>query len=154
MTLDELHTLKNFHINEKDIYGRKVFGNYEGIKFELMQRMDAAANLAKYVYGDYQGQFIIHDINLGDHGDKSYHPLGLAIDGHFHDLNLFHSTLILMKAGFKGIGMYPDWNYKGNHADIRDQDHVSTWVRHNNKYIYDWNYWVEQLELEIECPDG
>jgi hypothetical protein len=116
--------------------------------------MDKAITLVKEIYGGVNGQFIVHDINQGQHSEGSKHYSGEAIDGHFRGLNLFQTAMILFKAHFSGIGIYPDWKHKGVHADIRDQDHVSTWVQRNGNYIYDWNYFVEQLELEIECPEA
>ena len=148
----EIGLLRNFSRHEKDISGRQIFHAFEEIDNELMHRIDLAVSFAKEVYGEERGAFIVHDINLGKHSRDSLHNIGKAIDGHFRGINLFQASMILLKMNFNGLGIYPDWKNKGIHADIRVQDHVSTWVCHRNEYIYDWNYFVEQLEMEMECP--
>jgi len=151
MTEHEMGLLHNFSKYEKDIFGRQVFQAYGEIKFTLMQKMDLAISLAKQTYGEEQGAFIVHDINNGEHNTNSLHYIGEAIDGHFRGLTLYQTALLLFKSRFGGIGLYPDWKHKGIHADIRDQEHVSTWVQHKEQYIYDWEFFDEQLSLEIEC---
>ena len=151
MTLHEIGLLHNFNRHEKDIFGRQIFHAYEEIKFDLMKKIDLAVELAKQTYGEEQGAFIVHDINLGEHGASSYHYSGEAIDGHFRGITLYQAALLLFKFRFGAIGLYPDWEHKGIHADVRNQDHVSTWVHHRGQYIYDWNYFDEQMGLEIEC---
>ena len=147
----DIGLLHNFSRREKDIKGRQIFGAYHGIDFDLMRKIDLAVTLAKQTYGEEQGAFIIHDINQGGHSANSYHYSGQAIDGHFRGLTLYQAAILLFKFQFGGIGVYPDWEHKGIHADIRDQEHTSTWVHHKGQYIYDWGYFDEQLGLEIEC---
>ena len=151
MTEHQIGLLHNFSRHEKDIKGRQIFHAYEGIDFNLMRRIDLAVTLAKLTYGEGQGAFIVHDINNGEHGPNSLHYIGQAIDGHFRELTLYQVALLLFKFRFGGIGLYPDWKHKGIHADIREQEHASTWVHHKGKYIYEWEYFDEQLSLEIEC---
>lgn len=140
MTEAEIKQLHNFSINEKDIFGRPIFEKVSEIKTELMERIDKTITIAKQYYGD-DAKFIVHDINRGKHSEKSYHYEGIAIDGHFKDLEPIIGFILLVKAGFKGIGYYPDWVHPGWHADLRKQDHISTWVALNvygeQRYFYE-----------------
>lgn len=151
MTKHEIVLLRNFHRNEKDIFGREIFENYSGIEYDLMEKVDKLVSFAKQTYGESEGALIVHDINLGTHTTGSLHDKGKAIDGHFRGLNLFQIAQLLFKFRFGGIGLYPDWKKRGFHADIRNSDRIATWVYHKKSYNYDWNYFVEQLEIEMEC---
>ncbi len=150
MTRDEIRTLSNFSYAEKDVYDRKIFGQYEGVSFELMQTVDGMVSLAK---NEYPGtKFIVHDINMGKHGLGSKHYDGKAIDGHLEGVPLRIQFMLAIKAGFTAIGGYGKgiWKAPGIHADIRDQDYVSMWIcmRHFKGavfYEYDFReicYWL------------
>jgi len=151
MTIEQFKRLRNFNIDEKDIQGRLLISQIDIVKPELMKKIDDAIMLAKVEYGEEAGQFIVHCITAGKHTESSKHYTGEAIDGHFRELNLFQTAMILFKVRFTAIGLYPEWRHKGIHADIREQDHVSMWVQKQGEYIYDFNYFIEQLGIEIEC---
>ena len=151
MTKTEIANLRNFSKDEGDIFGRKIFEKAYDIENELMTRVDKMIDFAKQEYGSKNGAFIVHDINLGDHITGSLHYKGKAIDGHFRGLNLFHSFLLLVKFNFHGIGLYPQWSKKGFHADIRNSERLATWVQWDAEYKYDWDFFEEQLEIELEC---
>jgi len=117
----------------------------EIIHAELMQKWDYEVSLAKILskklYGtEKYGQFIVHCIAWGNHSKDSKHKSGEAGDGHHRGLNLYQTVMLMMKAGFTGIGIYPEWAHPGVHGDIRKQDHISTWIGyylkdHNGDYI-------------------
>ena len=150
MILEQFRKLDNFHEQETDIYKRLLTSNLKGISNILMCKMDNAITLAKEYFNYARGQFIVHDINSGDHSGKSLHYEGKAIDGHFIGLNLYETVMIGLKAGFNGIGYYPNWKSKGVHFDIRKQNHVSTWLCIDGKYIYDFDTFLEKLLIESE----
>jgi len=154
MNAQQIKTLHNFNVHEKDLYGRLIFGpvNTRGIKYALMGKVDEAISFAKDTFGEEDGQFLVHDINSGEHSPRSKHYTGEAIDGHFRGLDLYQTVMILFRFQFTGIGIYPDWKHPGIHADIRAQDHVTTWVQKDGEYIYDYNYFIEQLLIESEKP--
>ena len=151
MTTHEIALLRNFSKSEKDVFGREIFEKYYEIENDLMTNVDNLVDFAKQNYGTRDGALIVHDINLGEHVAGSLHGKGRAIDGHFKGINLFQITVLLMKFGFNGIGLYPQWNAKGFHADIRKGPHTSTWVYYDEEYNYDWLFFEEQLEIELEC---
>jgi len=151
MTIDEFRRLHNFSIDEKDIQGRSLISQIDIVKPELMLKIDDSVNIAKAEYGETAGQFLVHCITAGEHVKDSRHYTGEAIDGHFRGLNLFQTAMILFKNRFTAIGLYPEWRHKGIHVDIRKQGHVTTWVQKQGEYIYDFNYFIEQLGIEIEC---
>ena len=150
MTKTEIAKLRNFSKDETDIFGRKIFEKAYDIEPELMTRVDKMVDFAKQEYGSKKGAFIVHDINLGDHITGSLHYKGKAIDGHFRGINLFQSFLLLAKFNFHGIGLYPQWQRRGFHADIRNSERLATWVHWDGDYNYKWNFFEEQLGLEIE----
>ena len=143
MTREEIKDLKNFTFNEKDQKGRRIFANYKDIDPELMERIDYATTEAKK---HYDTVFIVHDINQGKHDLTSLHYRGMAIDGHFTWLSLEKMFFFLFLAGFKGIGLYYDWETVGVHADIRQQDVMSVWCK-NGDYDYNRKSFLERIGL-------
>ena len=142
MTIQEFQHLKNFSIDEKDIFGRVITAKIENIQKPLMMKIDKTVTFAKIEYGDW-AKFIVHDINQGKHSKNSFHKVGMAIDGHFYGLSLFDQVMLGLKEGFHGIGSYPDWEHSGIHFDIRPQCWISMWYQGKNSegkkiYIYDW----------------
>jgi len=166
MTTEEFQRLHNFSIEETDIQGRPIVAQIGKIQLPLMQKIDTAVSRAKQDYSA-DGIFVVHCITLGKHSKESQHYQGKAIDGHFLGLTLYQAVMYLFKAGFNAIGIYPDWEHRGIHADIREQDHVSTWIGYYmrddkgefvlddkgdriQKYRYDFPHFMEQLLLESE----
>ena len=74
MNAQKIRTLHNFNVHEKDIYGRLLFGsdNTRGIKYALMKKIDDSITSAKGEFGEEAGQFIVHDINHGEHRGASF----------------------------------------------------------------------------------
>ena len=128
MTKKDISNLQNFSERERDIFGRRIFDKYKGIDPILMKRIDYAVTLSKSFFP--RTYFKVHDINQGRHSDEtSLHYRGIAIDGHFEHLPIERQWFFCVLAGFKGIGVYFDWNNIGIHADIRDQDKITIWYR-------------------------
>ena len=145
MTLDQFRKLSNFHEQETDIYKRLLTSNLKGVSNTLMRKMDNAITLAKEYFNYARGQFIVHDINSGNHSGKSLHYEGKAIDGSFVDIPIREQFMLMLKAGFTGVGCYTEkvWTHPGIHADIRSQPHVSIWLcneRKLGKQIYEYNF--------------
>ena len=141
MTKEEIKKLHNFDINERDIFGRRIFEKAEGIDAKFIRWLDRAVTIAKLSYGWQEGMFIVHDINQGKHSPNSYHYKGLAVDGHFVGLSPIEVYIIMSKMGVRGFGYYPDWQHPGFHFDLRPQDHISTWLAYNvnGKQTYDYD---------------
>ena len=144
MTNKQLKELKNFSVGEKDIYGRKIFNMMGAIDPMLMERIDYAVTLGKGLFSNTF--FVVHDINQGEHSKGSLHYEGKAIDGHFKHLPLERQWFLCTLAGFKGIGVYYDWDHVGVHCDIRDQDVMSVWYK-NGEYNYNRIDLMERLGL-------
>jgi len=146
MELSDFHMLKNFHVTEKDIYGRLIIEDLERIEEQLMIKVDAMVSTAKEYFGSDAGQFIVHSIVAGAHTPGSKHFTGEAMDGHFAGLNLYQAVMVALKAGFRGIGYYPWWNRLGIHVDIRSQAHTSVWASFSTgAYEYDYGIVIERL---------
>jgi hypothetical protein len=65
-----------------------------------------------------------------------YHPKGLAMDCHIVDTPLLQQLyLALLIPEFTGIGVYPNWNNKGLHLDVRELNGMprTMWQA---KYVY------------------
>ena len=144
MTHKQVKELKNFSADEKDIYGRKIFSMMGAIDPMLMERIDYAVTLGKGLFSNTF--FVVHDINQGEHSKGSLHYEGKAIDGHFKHLPLERQWFLCTLAGFKGIGVYYDWDHVGVHCDIRDQDVMSVWYK-NGEYNYNRIDLMERLGL-------
>jgi hypothetical protein len=44
--------------------------------------------------------------------------------------------ILARKAGFKGIGFYPEWNPNtGFHVDAREKQNIATWSKINGSYV-------------------
>lgn len=65
------------------------------------------------------------------HSPNSRHYLGKACDLDIADASLAYQVQLAFRHGFKGIGVYPNWNKPGIHVDIREG--AST-------------YWIEQVK--------
>jgi len=153
MTINQFESLDNFSPDEHDLSGRLIreANILEIVKYELMERLDWAVNTAKLYYGVKDGAFVIHCITTGKHKENSYHYSGDAIDGHFQGLTLLQTYITLSRAGFTAIGIYPEWEHPGVHLDIRNQNHLSTWVGYYKEngvqdYRYELDYFIKTLE--------
>lgn len=145
--------LKNFGWNEKTLVGDLIRDEVEDLNDAFMDRLDWAVSYAKKHWGKIEGQFFVYYFTLGTHSKYSYHYRGRAGDGFFRGINLFETFLIMQKAGFKGIGIYPNWKpYRGVHVDDRSYDTEVYWIRDNGKYIYTLKDVGEQLVLEAGIP--
>ncbi len=74
------------------------------------------------------------------HAKHSYHlkKMGCkAVDFHFDTTASFREQYYAVsKAGFTGIGVYPNWEHPGFHVDTRPKEKTQRWVRRNGIYIY------------------
>jgi len=140
MLKEQILQLDNFKPDEIDIYGRLIFAKYEDIVFGLMYKIDKMITLLKQDYGTKNGAFIVHDINQGKHSERSYHYKGMAIDGHFINISPYIVYVYASKAGFRGIGYYPDWRHAGWHFDIRQSDSISTWIGYSKDGVQEYDY--------------
>ena len=91
----------------------------ESISHELLCRLDALR--------EYLGHSIVITCSTdGVHVEGSQHFLGRAVDIMVptYQGSLFSLYLIIERFGFRGMGLYPNWNYKGQmiggfHLDVR-----------------------------------
>ena len=142
---EEFAQLKNFGLREKDSYGRLITARLRHIEPDLMAKADYMVGIAKKYFDPY-AYFIVHDINLGEHSEDSFHYSGEAIDGHFKKLTLAQMFYCAQLAGFKGIGAYgcDAWDNPGIHADVREQVHQLVW--------YGWEDEVWDAKLQETVP--
>jgi hypothetical protein len=140
MTTTEVDALLNFSWNERDVFGRFIFEQHEGIDAHFMKHVDWMVTIAKEIYGPGT-LFIVHDINQGKHSDDSMHYKGRAIDGHFAGLPVRDQALFAMRYFF-GVGCYPDWNNPGIHVDDR-LGPPTYWVKFFDNYDFDWRNFSE-----------
>lgn len=126
------NNLKHFNINEKWGNPNKINPLLLIILDELRQRIGK--------------KFIIHCAYEQDgHSENSQHYKGNAVDFHIANCQfsiacgLMFEALHSIKIGEKylsdvcGIGIYPDWNNKGFHLDVRG--YPASWGRVSGEYI-------------------
>jgi len=90
---------------------------------------------------------IVHDgvdVEGKRHAERSFHNLerykvpgggARALDWHFVTKASFREQAkAVLRCGFTGIGIYPQWARPGFHGDTRERFQV--WVRRDGKYIY------------------
>lgn len=53
------------------------------------------------------------------HSTNSQHYLGRAVDLHIQNVPLIDQYLLAERYGWRGIGVYTDWNNPGLHLDLR-----------------------------------
>lgn len=116
------------------------WGDISKIQDDLIYRLDKMR--------EYAGRpFIIHcAYELTGHSKNSYHKLGMAVDGHFKDINLIDQFLIADKFfGDAGIGIYGRdvWNNPGLHLDIRP--YIARWAYKKGAYISISNEYFQYL---------
>jgi len=92
---------------------------------------------------------------LGGHSANSYHYKGLAVDFHFsktystlvNEYVALEAVLKEMKLDkFVGLGVYPYWNSKGFHLDLRGVG--IRWVKVREKYEYGNEIKIKRLLFE------
>jgi len=70
--------------------------------------------------GDIGHPIVIHcAYDSSGHATNSQHYLGRAVDLHIKDVPLIEQYLLAERYGWRGIGMYTDWNTPGLHLDLR-----------------------------------
>ncbi len=57
---------------------------------------------------------------------NSYHTLALAADLHVEGMGLQVMAALAKKSGFRGVGLYPNWNPPGIHVDLGP---IRTWIK-------------------------
>lgn len=115
----------------------KYFKNYRtegwGVPTEMCADLVFALDNLRHIAGK---PIIVHcGYETTGHEENSYHYRGMAVDFHIVDTpilqQLFLATLI---PEFGGIGVYPYWNHRGLHCDIRPRDYsTKMWMRKKDK---------------------
>ena len=106
---------------------RGNFGDKDKVHKDLFLLIEV---LEKYL----EAEFVVHCAYETDgHKSKGYHPRGMAADGHFEtgiplrdQYTLIENCLELNNIEC-GLGVYPHWNNKGFHLDVRG--HKARWMR-------------------------
>ncbi len=57
---------------------------------------------------------------------NSFHLQAMAVDLHIEGLKISEMADLARKAGFRGIGLYPNWYTPGIHADLGP---IRTWIK-------------------------
>lgn len=130
MTKEQLNTL--LFTKEKDIVDNH--GTVEGMDYQTLLNFD---NLCLNLQ-DYGCKAIILDngLNSGDHVSES-HKKGEAIDFTIDkDILLFTIIVLMVRAGFNGIGVYYNGNVYSFHGDIGS---IRQWVGFKKKGEKQWH---------------
>ena len=131
------------------------WGNgWEYLSPELLERTDSLVTIAREVSNDPSVKL---NINVAyatqGHLADSMHYKGLAFDGYLYGLKsegqlpLMTQLFCALKAGFRGVGIYPEWLTPGIHCDVRplaENECVHTWVRRGGSYLY-----IDENELKM-----
>ena len=151
MTEQQYRSFNNFGWYERDIHGRLLRDQIEGLEFTFVHRLDQAISDAKAHFGRKNGQFKIYDFMLDEHSPDGYHPRGRAGDGAFRGLNLFEAYIVFDRWLFGGIGIYLDTKPdKIVHVDDRRQYRNSRWVRREGVYFYEPTVLAGELKKELK----
>jgi hypothetical protein len=95
------------------------WGDWSKVSRELIWTMDACFHYCLSVFPT--ARFYLHcAYDLNGHATNSQHYLGNALDANFVNVKLVDQLLLLERFQFGGIGLYPYWNNKGFHADVRE----------------------------------
>jgi len=133
--------MKSIFDNIKHFNERENWGDTEKLNPLLLLVMDMIAekiNVPVIIHNGYSKK---------GHSEKSQHYLGNACDFHFDsDVEfLYHYTNLVSildttrigkvkLADIVGLGVYPHWNNKGFHLDVRG--YKARWMRDkNNNYV-------------------
>jgi uncharacterized protein YcbK (DUF882 family) len=97
-----------------DTYG---IGDPDRIRIEIMRPLDMFAG-----WLEERGKRIV--LHCGYQNRRSgFHPKGLAVDFHIPGMGVIDQYLAAERFdAFNGLGIYPDWNSPGLHADSRPKD--------------------------------
>ena len=121
MTQKDWDVVRGFTINEK-------WGDPFMMEKDLLVKLESFRAYVKK-------PIVIHcGYELSGHSSASQHGLGTACDLHVTGMSLLDQFLAAELFGFNGIGVYPCWNNKGLHLDIR-ADKITRWWR-NDKELY------------------
>lgn len=129
MVEQDFDKLRNFNIDTKDYKGNRLFTSevLENTKFELVKILDELQTVILYTH-----KLSIHCLwEKGGHVSNSTHYRGIAADFHIEPKPknmreyMLHVALVQRFIEQRGIddkcgfGVYPDWNNKGFHLDLR-----------------------------------
>ena len=106
MTWDDWNRVKYFTPNENWGDWTKVEKNV----IFLLDRMREDIGQAISIHCAYEP---------GGHATNSQHYLGRAVDCHIKNVSLLDQYLLAERYGWRGIGLYTDWNNPGLHLDLR-----------------------------------
>jgi hypothetical protein len=133
--------------------------NFEKINFLLLHAIDLWIDEARRFTGSEKVRFHVNAGFATDgHSKDSQHYLGNAADGFLHidnnPITLEVQAITAIRAGFTGIGLYPEWNTPGVHVDVRPiafPEVKTIWVQRQGTYLqftYDeWNRIVNRKKL-------
>ena len=138
MIKEDFEKLVYFTYDEKDLYGNYIFHDPEILKhtsLKLMLILDKIRE--KFGY-----PIIIHcTYETSGHTKHSWHYKGKACDFHFlcdfpykDQVDILLNILKVLKLENKvGLGLYPDWEHKGFHLDVRGSK--ARWGRKKDIYV-------------------
>lgn len=149
MTKEEFAKLKNPAIFERDYRDRPLLlnpGILQNTKASIVNLMDDIAEALKPV----NMSLSIHCLwESGGHVADSRHYQGIACDfhivsnlGYFREIETLESVLKMMKVEHAvGLGLYPEWNHRGFHLDLRGT--IARWG------MVGWEYTAYDLARRI-----
>ena len=70
---------------------------------------------------------------------SGFHPQGEAADIHVSGMSVLDQFILASKLPFMGIGLYPYWNSRGLHVDIRSGNIRYDWYRDKQGVYYPFN---------------
>lgn len=138
--------LPNFERWEFDDPKHKGSGDYINMEALLnIVQLRLVAGCPIITHGTVGGCVDVH--GLHGHAPNSFHLLEQgcsAIDFHFDTETLTERQQwnLVKGSGFRGIGVYYDWNWDGKplkigfHGDMRPAKLSQAWKRENGEYIY------------------
>jgi len=110
-------------------YWREKWGDYRLVRVPLVYWLDKLRSMA-------HTKLRLHCVY--EERDHGYHPKGMAADFHLEGMSVLDQFLLASRLPFKGMGLYPYWNQRGLHADLRPRDIRYDWFRdaHGNYHQF------------------
>jgi hypothetical protein len=106
MTLEDWNRVKHFNPDEN-------WGDWTKLEKNVIFLLDRMRE-------DIGRPIKIHcAYDSGGHSTQSQHYLGRAVDYHIKNTPLLEQYLLAERYGWRGIGLYTDWNNPGLHSDLR-----------------------------------
>jgi uncharacterized protein YcbK (DUF882 family) len=121
----ELFGLTNFFKN----YKKEKWGDYWLVKVRLVYWLDEMrrhAGAPIHIHCAYEDRA------------RGFHPKGMAVDIHINGMSVLDQFLLACTIPFTGVGLYPYWNQRGLHVDIRPAVVKYFWYRDKQKEYHDF----------------